>query len=100
VHARRRPIHGRVEVVRFLGALLKLAPPDIRATVEEINGAPAMVFWIGDGILNVIALDVHDGAVVGIRNQVNPDKLTYLQRRLGPSGSEPATWQAPVRRSV
>ncbi|MGH2560368.1 MAG: RNA polymerase sigma-70 factor, partial [Thermomicrobiales bacterium] len=100
VQARRRPIHGRVEVLRFLGALLKLAPADIRATVEEINGAPAMVFWLSDGILNLIALDVHDGAVVGIRNLVNPDKLTYLQRRLGPLGSEPASWLPPSRTSA
>ncbi|MGH2534382.1 MAG: RNA polymerase sigma-70 factor [Thermomicrobiales bacterium] len=100
VQARRRPIHGRVEVMRFLGALLKLAPAGVRATIEEINGAPALVFWLGGGILNLIVLDVHDGAIVGIRNQVNPDKLTYLQRRLGPPGSEPAVWPPLSRRSV
>lgn len=74
VHARRRPIRGRVEVARFLGALTKLAPAELRATLEEVNGAPAVVTWLGAGILNVIALEVREGAIVGIR-LMEVDKL-------------------------
>jgi RNA polymerase sigma-70 factor (ECF subfamily) len=97
VHARRRPILGRVEVGRFLGALIKLAPPDLRASIEEVNGEPAMVVWIGDSILEVMALESRDGCVTGIRTVVNPDKLVYLQRRIGVPGSAPSGWP-PVKR--
>ena len=38
----------------------------------------------GDGnIINVMALDIADGRVQGIRSIVNPDKLAHL----GPTGS-------------
>lgn len=52
-----------------------------RATIEtaDINGAPAIVIWNGGTIDHVIALDVADDRIIGIRAMVNPAKLRYLE---------------------
>jgi RNA polymerase sigma-70 factor (ECF subfamily) len=49
-----------------------------------VNGQPGALSFDGDGnIINVMALDIADGRVQGIRSMVNPDKL----RHLGPTGN-------------
>jgi RNA polymerase sigma factor (sigma-70 family) len=99
VRARRRPVACRASVAHFLLGWAKVQPADLRITVEDVNGAPTIVGWLGDSILHATALEYDDGAVAGIRFLINPDKLTYLQRRLGPPGSAPSTWAQQRARS-
>ena len=66
-----------------LAGIFKAAGKIEGVTVEpaEVNGQPG---WIGreaDGaIVVVMALDILDDQVLGVRSVVNPDKLTHLGR--------------------
>ena len=45
----------------------------------EVNGQPgALVLDAEDRLISVIALDIADGQVQGVRSIVNPDKLDHL----------------------
>jgi hypothetical protein len=60
--------------------------------VEQLNGSPALVVWDGERLVVTIEFEVENGLVSGLRMAGNPDKLRYLQRRLGPPGSTPVGW--------
>ena len=47
----------------------------------EVNGQPGWIAREADGaIVVVMALDILDDQVLGVRSVVNPDKLTHLGR--------------------
>lgn len=82
----RRPLTGIDEVSRALsgfarGGLASMARP--RPSIVDINGAPALVVLDGDRLELVVALDVRDGRIAGIRAVRNPGKLAHLARALG-----------------
>lgn len=75
-----RPIYGRDNVVEMLltwfrqGERLGIG---IRPT--RINGQPGAMMYDPLGrLVNVITLDIHDGAIHTVRSIINPDKLTHL----------------------
>ena len=76
----RVPVNGRVAVARFVFGLLRQGDRlDVRLERTRANGQPAMLLRTGDGrVLGVLIVDVGDDAVVGLRNQINPDKLRHL----------------------
>jgi sigma-70-like protein/SnoaL-like protein len=81
-----RAIHGARRVAQTLAAWSKQGAriPGISFRLVEVNGQPGALSFDGDGkIINVMALDIADGRVQGIRSMVNPDKL----RHLGPTGN-------------
>jgi RNA polymerase sigma-70 factor (ECF subfamily) len=81
-----RAVHGARRVAQTLGAWSKQATriPGISFRFVEVNGQPGALSFDGEGnIINVMALDIADGRVQGIRSMVNPDKL----RHLGPTGN-------------
>jgi RNA polymerase sigma-70 factor (TIGR02957 family) len=81
-----RAVHGARRVAQTLGAWSKQGAriPGISFRLVEVNGQPGALSFDGDGnIINVMALDIADGRVQGIRSMVNPDKL----RHLGPTGN-------------
>ena len=80
--AARRPIVGRDAVLRLFGGLLRLAPPNTRYTSEVINGAPALLVWVGDQLIQVTAFDLRDDVIHQTYAIVNPDKLAPLVRQL------------------
>jgi RNA polymerase sigma-70 factor (ECF subfamily) len=82
VRAALQPIVGREKVIRFLLAILRLAPADYAVRVEEVNGAPAIVVWSAGAVLATFTFDVADGQLHALRLVVNPDKLAFLQRQL------------------
>jgi RNA polymerase sigma-70 factor (TIGR02957 family) len=89
VPALARAVHGARRVAQTLGAWSKQAAriPGIEFRLVEVNGQPGAIAMDGDGnIINVMALDIADGRVQGIRSMVNPEKLTHL----GPT----ANWAA------
>ena len=83
VRASLHPISGQELVAkRFIIALRYRVPADNVLFIDEINGAPAILFW-SDGHLNgVQTLDIRDTVIVGLYTLVNPDKLAFLQRQL------------------
>lgn len=80
-NAFKAPLVGGDRVAHALAGIFRAAAKVEGATVElvEVNGQPG---WIGreaDGaIVVVMALDILDDRVLGVRSVVNPEKLTHL----------------------
>jgi RNA polymerase sigma-70 factor (ECF subfamily) len=75
-----RPVFGRDRVARLLqGFFIKGWQIPVRLRAVDVNGQPGMmVLDPQDRLINVIALDIADGAVQTVRSVVNPDKLQHL----------------------
>ncbi|MHB1594550.1 MAG: RNA polymerase sigma-70 factor [Streptosporangiaceae bacterium] len=82
--AARKPVSGPVRVGRFLlGLAGQAGRGGFRLEPASVNGQPgARVSAPDGGLLAVLALDLRDGRVAAIYNQVNPAKLGHL----GPPG--------------
>jgi RNA polymerase sigma-70 factor (ECF subfamily) len=75
-----RPIYGRQDVARMLGTWFRQAERlGVRAEPVTVNGQPGARFLDAGGrLVNVIGLDIADGAVQAVRSVINPDKLAHL----------------------
>lgn len=82
VSAALRPVYGQAHIVRFILALLRKPPPDYAFSVEEVNGAPALLSWTGDQLFDVTTFEWADGRIQQMYTVRNPDKLAYFQRQL------------------
>ncbi len=69
------PIYGSEGVARFLLRVLRTVPPEFSARLTRVNGGPGVVGYVDGYPTSVVALDVADGYVQGIRIVVNPEKL-------------------------
>jgi RNA polymerase sigma-70 factor, ECF subfamily len=74
------PIAGALRVARLLagaGHLMRDVGAELRRC--EINGQPGAQVLGPDGLLvNVLVLDIADGAVQTVRSVINPDKLQHI----------------------
>jgi RNA polymerase sigma-70 factor (ECF subfamily) len=82
VHAGLLPVSGRETVARLFITLARKVPAGHTIFLTEVNGAPALLARHGDQIAWVLDLEIVDGAIVGLRSILNPDKLAFLQRQL------------------
>ncbi|MBC2874851.1 MULTISPECIES: RNA polymerase sigma-70 factor [Streptomyces] len=75
-----RAVVGDGKVARLLAAFFpRLAHADVTYERREVNGQEGAVFRDRDGkVLQVMALDVHDGRIHAIRIVLNPDKLGHV----------------------
>jgi RNA polymerase sigma-70 factor (ECF subfamily) len=75
-----KPMHGAAAVARFiLGLVRRGGPAGVRLELTHANGHPAALTIGPSGeLLGVLAIDVADGQIVGLLNQINPDKLAHL----------------------
>lgn len=80
--AARRPIIGVDAVTRFWLALAKKPPAILTLTLEDVNGDPAVLLWMGDSLYLVLAFDIADGLIQAIHGILNPDKLMYITSQL------------------
>lgn len=72
------PIHGPERVARFLLGVLRLVPHGFYARPVQINGGPGVVGYVNGNPTSVVALDVADGRLRGVRIVVNPEKLRTI----------------------
>lgn len=72
------PIHGPERVARFLLGVLRMVPPGFYARPVRINGGPGVVGYVGGNPTSVVALEVADGRLRGVRIVVNPEKLRAI----------------------
>jgi len=82
--AARRPITGQIQVARFILGLFRLAEKE-GAFLEPVlvNGDLGLQFEADSEIaqIGVSTLSINeDGLITGIYNQVNPEKLTRIER--------------------
>ncbi|MFV0252004.1 MAG: RNA polymerase sigma factor SigJ [Beutenbergiaceae bacterium] len=74
VNSARRPISGRMKVVRFLlGSAAKFGVSSLKLT--DINRLPAAVITSPDGTVSIFQLRVTDGVIDRFWVSRNPDKL-------------------------
>ena len=75
-----KPLHGREQVLRFLGGLFRRGKfLGASLKLAWVNGQPgAVAYDAGGRVISVFELDVADGVVQAIRSVVNPDKLAHL----------------------
>jgi len=77
-----RPIEGADHVARWL--LRVLAKPSVAGwgfDLASINGEPGLVTTLNGQPAGAIAVEFYGDRIVGLRLQVNPDKLLGLSRR-------------------
>jgi RNA polymerase sigma-70 factor, ECF subfamily len=82
-NAFKAPLAGAERIAHALRGIFGAAGKVEGATFElvEVNGQPGWVGREADGaIVVVMALDILDGQVLGIRSVVNPEKLGHLGR--------------------
>jgi RNA polymerase sigma-70 factor (ECF subfamily) len=82
VVAVRRPVVGIEAVMRLWLSITPKTLAHLRVTVEEVNGEPAVVWWTGETIYNVVSFEVVDGRIQAIRGILNPDKLASIMSQL------------------
>jgi len=75
-----RPIYGRENIVKMLTAWFRQAERlNVHAELVLVNGQPGAKFVDSEGrLINVISLDIVEGAVQTVRSVINPDKLGHL----------------------
>jgi RNA polymerase sigma-70 factor (ECF subfamily) len=76
-----KPVHGRLQVARFmLGLMRQAATHQVRLEPVPVNGQPGAQLLDADGtVLAVLALQVADDQVQTLHNVLNPDKLRHLR---------------------
>jgi len=72
------PIYGSEKVARFLVGVLRTVPPGFFAHPARINGEPGVVGFVDGRPTGVVALDVAEDRIHGVRIVVNPDKLRAI----------------------
>lgn len=82
--AARKPVHGREAVARLLYALTRQAPArgDFSLTIEEINGEPALIVWLGEQLDSIVSFHLDEERIAGIDAIRNPDKLGFARSQL------------------
>ncbi|MDP8946990.1 MAG: RNA polymerase sigma-70 factor, partial [Actinomycetota bacterium] len=63
---------------RFLLGVLRTVPPGFSARPTRVNGRPGVVGYVDGRPTSVVALDVANGRLQGVRIVVNPDKLRAI----------------------
>jgi RNA polymerase sigma-70 factor (ECF subfamily) len=77
-----RPVFGQGAVTRLLLGIARKLPHGLRVSIEEVNGAPALVAWNGSRLDFATMVDVSDHHIQNLYTVRNPDKLVFLQRQL------------------
>lgn len=72
-------IHGAEKVARFLAATASGTGP-VRAELAVVNGAPALLVYIGDELDTVGTVTTQDGKIKEVYLVRNPDKLADAAR--------------------
>ena len=50
----------------------------MKVALVRVNGDPAIEASVGDMVIALIAFEVAEGSIIGVRAQLNPDKLGHL----------------------
>ncbi|NUS72443.1 MAG: RNA polymerase sigma-70 factor [Corynebacteriales bacterium] len=75
-----KPLAGMTQVARFVAGLVRQVERwNVRFEPATVNGQPGAKFFMQDGaLIYVMALDIADGHIVGIRSIINSAKLEHL----------------------
>lgn len=73
-----KPVRGPDKVARGMLGGMRTLPPDLQARIEEVNGQPAIVAYLGGRPYGVVILDIKKAGISNVYLVLNPDKLRYL----------------------
>jgi RNA polymerase sigma-70 factor (ECF subfamily) len=76
--AARNEIAGIEHVSRFFIGLGRKRRATTTVSIEEVNGAPAILVHVEGALYSVISLAFDEGKIVEISSVVNPDKLRFI----------------------
>ena len=76
--AARHPLHGAERVAHFLIGVSRQTPDDAEIQVVRINGEPGFLARSGGLVIALMAFEIRDRQIAGIRAVLNPDKLRAL----------------------
>lgn len=76
--AARHPLHGAARVARHLVGVRSQAPPGMEIRMIRANGDPALMALADGRCVAVIAFQVEESQVTGVRAILNPEKLDHL----------------------
>jgi RNA polymerase sigma-70 factor, ECF subfamily len=89
VPSARQPVHGRDAVAKLLIGLarnveqaLHVTFAELRFALADVNGEAALLLWVREHLDTVFVYSIADDQIAAIRVIRNPDKLSYIQRRL------------------
>ncbi len=74
-----RPIHGVDKVLRFLVAVMALAPGEPSAQRTTVNGGVGIRLMVNDELDTIATMRVENGLVTGLYLVRNPDKLRRVE---------------------
>ena len=83
VPALARSLHGRTRVAKTLVAWARVGFARGGGSLRpaDVNGQPGALLLDRDGgLIGVMALDVADGQIQGVRSIVNPEKIGHVGR--------------------
>ena len=72
------PIHGPERVARFLLGVLRTVPSGFFTRRTQVNGGPGVVGYANGHPTSVVALEVANDRLRGVRIVVNPEKLRAI----------------------
>ncbi|WP_433272242.1 RNA polymerase sigma factor SigJ [Actinosynnema sp. CS-041913] len=95
----RRPVRGRATVARYLASSVSRGIGEAVVSIQEVNGAPAVLGWVGTTLVGVLApqttgtqttgtqttgtqttgTQTTGAQITAIRIVVHPDKLRFLR---------------------
>jgi len=78
-----KPIVGAGNVAAFLIRVLQKVPGTLRTTPLTVNGQPGFIFATEYALGGVLALDIVDQRIRGVRFVANPDKLRAITQMSG-----------------
>jgi RNA polymerase sigma-70 factor, ECF subfamily len=100
VPAARKPVDRADRVARFLVSIASTEPPGLRIRPVHVNGDPGVRTDTASGPWGVVALELAEGQIVGIRVIANPDKLRHLTKTNPRHGTRPTPRSGRVARFV
>jgi len=84
-HTVRRTVRGAGKVARGLIGLRRKYPDRGEvATIEDVNGAPAIVERVAGAIWRVSIIELAGDRVCAVKAMLNPEKIAYLDRAGAP----------------
>lgn len=78
VNAARHPLHGAWRVARHLVGVQPQTPAGTETRILLVNGEPSIVGILDGKPIGLIAFEIREKMVTGVRAVLNPEKLAHL----------------------